>query len=175
MGDYTKPTGKKRSLACRACHRELQHHWGTGARASCPPHRSCIVLRRVGGTPRPQRGETATTTRHSLRLKTAAPRRRPEGIRFSARRSYILKRFCQHRALNVQGHASHPIGSAHATRDECSRPGKRSANRLLFLDGHRSQLARARIWKAHRSRPLYVFLIWYGWRRGSGWATVERT
>jgi hypothetical protein len=29
-----------------------------------------------------------------------------------------LKRICQHRALNVQGHASHPIGSARATRDE---------------------------------------------------------
>jgi hypothetical protein len=30
----------------------------------------------------------------------------------------ILTRICQHRALNVQGHASHPIGSARATRDE---------------------------------------------------------
>lgn len=119
MGDCTKPAGKQRSLACRACHRELQRrgsadrnaarmerstrpdpnggravlpHWGTCARVSCPPHRSCIVLRRVNGTPRPQRGETATPTRHSLRLKTAAPRRRPEGIRFWARRSWIHSR-----------------------------------------------------------------------------------
>jgi hypothetical protein len=86
------PTGASEVRRTRPNHnggRAVLPHWGTGARASCSPHRSCIVLRRVGGTPRPQRGETATTTRHSLHLTTAAPRRRPEGIRFWARRSWI--------------------------------------------------------------------------------------
>jgi hypothetical protein len=84
-----------------------------------------------------------------------------------------LKRICQHRALNVQDMPLTP--SARPARRATNEADLVSEARIVYfsMDIVLSSRARSHL-EANRSRPLCVFLIWFGWRRGSRSTTVER-